>query len=79
MMPNYKDSEHLPKYAIVTGFVIEEFPEEIRQQKPPKRQGLEMLILESWLMNWKPFWLVLDLIGMFFAYSGGAQKLISGN
>ena len=36
MMPNYKDSEHPPKYAIVTGFVIGEFPEEIRQQKPPK-------------------------------------------
>ena len=36
MMINYKDSERLPKYAIITGFVIGDSLRKLGNRNPPK-------------------------------------------
>jgi len=79
MRPKHEDSVKPPKYAIANGFVIGEFPKIIKQQKPTSTASTRSIDVGELTDEMKAILAAVWPHGHVFAYSGGAQKSISGH
>jgi hypothetical protein len=79
MCPNLANKRTTPKFAIANGFVIGSFPQEIEFTKEDGKRNIRNIknneltdLLKAMPAPVRPYVCV-------FAYSGGSQKLITGN
>ena len=79
LRPKHEDSVKPPKYAIANGFAIGEFPHQIRRQKPTLTATTRSVDIGELTDEIKAILAAVRPYGYVFAYSGGAQKSISGH
>ena len=79
MRPKHEDSVKPPKYDIANSFVIVELPNKMERQKPTPTASTRSIDVGELTDKMKAILAAVWLHGYVFAYSGGAQKSISGH